>query len=80
MSPNWLIGSRGLAMTYRNSNRNGAVASVPDSEAERRRSSDIRSGSVEDDSKRSTENVIRVTPTLRIEVVNGRLKLVRIAA
>jgi hypothetical protein len=67
-------------MTYRNSNRNGAVASIPDSEVERRRASDVRSGSVEDHSESSKEDVIRVTPTLRIEVVNGRLKLVRIAA
>lgn len=68
-------------MTYRNSNRNGAVASIPDSELdERRRASDVRSGSVESHSEGSKEDVIRVTPTLRIEVVNGRLKLVRIAA
>ena len=58
-----------------NSNRSGAVATVPESR-EQRRESDVRSGGAEDHSGNQRSVPLNVQPDTRIEVRDGRLLLV----
>ena len=65
---------------YKNDNRSGAVTTMPDEQAkeQRRHSSDLRSGSVQDRPKKVEEDLIEAKPPLRIVVKNGRLDTVDI--
>jgi hypothetical protein len=59
-----------------NSNRSGAIATVPETR-EQRRESDIRSGGAQDHSGSQPSGTLNVQPDTRIEVRDGRLLLVQ---
>lgn len=73
MSRNSPTKIRGSAMIY-NSDRGGTATKPSDAERPNKQSTDVRSGSVSSTPK--PDKAIKVKPTVKLEVIDGRLVVV----